>query len=104
MTSLAGLFIYISHGKLPFPPLLWIFPHTTTFTSFPTLGSGQVLPLLPSSASLFIYNSMRDCPPLLVGAQGTQPSLLRDFFVVIAYYSVFFSFFPWVAVSLSHGL
>jgi hypothetical protein len=33
-------------------------------------------------------------PPLLFGAQGIPPSLLHVFFVVIVYYSVFFSFFP----------
>jgi hypothetical protein len=28
--------VYSSHGKWVFPPLLWSFPPTTTFTSFPT--------------------------------------------------------------------
>jgi hypothetical protein len=38
--------------------------------------------------------------PPLFGAQGTLPSLLCAFFVVIAYYSVFFSFFlGWRSVS-----
>jgi hypothetical protein len=41
---------------------------------------------------LFIYSSVRDSPPPLIGAQGAPPSLLCFFFVVIAYYlvSVFF--------------
>jgi hypothetical protein len=47
---------------------------------------------------------MGDFPSPLFGAQGTPPSLLRVFFVVIAYYSVFFSFFPWVGFGLSMGL
>jgi hypothetical protein len=34
--SQACLFIYSSHGKWAFPPLLWSFPPTTAFTSFPT--------------------------------------------------------------------
>jgi hypothetical protein len=29
------MFIYSSHGKWVFPPLLWTFPPTATFTSFP---------------------------------------------------------------------
>jgi hypothetical protein len=37
---------------------------------------------------------MKDVPPPLFGTQGTPLSLLGVFFVVIAYYSIFFSFFP----------
>jgi hypothetical protein len=33
--SQASVFIYSSHGKWVFPPLLWSFPPTATFTSFP---------------------------------------------------------------------
>jgi hypothetical protein len=29
------VFVYSSHGKWVFPPLLWSFPSTTTFTRFP---------------------------------------------------------------------
>jgi hypothetical protein len=43
--------------------------------------------------SLFIYNSVRDFPSPPFGTQGAPPSLLCVFFV-IAYYSVYFSFFP----------
>jgi hypothetical protein len=31
------MFIYSSHGKWVFPPLLWSFPPTAAFTSFPAL-------------------------------------------------------------------
>jgi hypothetical protein len=34
--SQAGMFIYSSRGQWVFPPLLWSFPPTSTFTSFPT--------------------------------------------------------------------
>jgi hypothetical protein len=34
--SQACMFIYSSCGKWVFPPLLWSFPPTATFTSFPT--------------------------------------------------------------------
>jgi hypothetical protein len=46
--------------------------------------------LLPSPASLLGGIS----PPPLFSAQGTPPSLLHVFFVVTAYYSIFFPFFP----------
>jgi hypothetical protein len=49
-----------------------------------------VLLLLPSPACLLWGISS---PPLF-GFQDALPSLLRVFFVVIAYYSVFFSFLP----------
>jgi hypothetical protein len=58
------------------------------FTSFPFLVVGRMAPLLPSLARLVV----RDCPSSLFGAQGAPPSLLRVFFVVIAYYSIFFLF------------
>jgi hypothetical protein len=38
--------------------------------------------------SLFIYSLGKDSPPPLFGAQGTPPSLLCVFIVLIAYYSV----------------
>jgi hypothetical protein len=87
---LAGMFVYSSHGKQVFPPLLWSFPPSTTLTSFPTPGAGR-LPLLPPSPArpgLFIYSSGRDFLPPLFGVQGTPPSLLCVFIVPIAYYSV----------------
>jgi hypothetical protein len=57
--------------------------------AFPLLVAGCVLPLPPSLArsGLFIYSSRRDSPPPF-RAQGTSPSLLRVFIVLIAYYSV----------------
>jgi hypothetical protein len=82
----------LSCGVFLPPPLL---------QAFLLLVAGHVLPLLPSPAGLFIYSSLRDFPSclftvpwgisllLLFGAQGTPPSLLHVFFVVIAYYSVF---------------
>jgi hypothetical protein len=55
LPSLASLFIYSSCGKLVFPPLLWSFPPTTTFTSFPAPDYWVALLLLP--AAVFIYSS-----------------------------------------------
>jgi hypothetical protein len=75
----ACVFIYSSRGKWVFPPLLWSFPPTTTFTSFPATGcwACAAAPAFSRPACLF-----------------TVPSLLHVFFVVTAYYSVVFFFFP----------
>jgi hypothetical protein len=63
------------------------------FLSLPLL---QVFPLLacataPAFSSWLV---VRDFPSPSFGTQGAPPSLLHVFFVVIGYYSVFFSFFP----------
>jgi hypothetical protein len=61
----ACVFVYSSRGKWVFPPLLWSFPPTTTFTSFPTRDYWVVLLLLPSA--MFVYSSHGKWvfPPLL---------------------------------------
>jgi hypothetical protein len=63
--SLACVFVYSSHGNWVFPPLLWSFPPTATFTSFSAPDYWVVLLLLP--AALFIYSSHGKWvfPPLL---------------------------------------
>jgi hypothetical protein len=53
--SQASVSIYSSHGKWFFHPLLWSFPPTVTFTSFPTPDCLGVLLLL--SAGMFVYRS-----------------------------------------------
>jgi hypothetical protein len=87
--SQAGVFIYSSCGKWVFPPLLWSFPPPTTFTSFPTPGCWACAAAPTFSSQLVV----RDFPSLPFGAKGAPPSLLHVF-LVIAYYSVLFSFFP----------
>jgi hypothetical protein len=51
----ACMFIYSSCGRWVFPPLLYSFPPTTTFTSFPAPAYWAVLLLLP--AAMFVYSS-----------------------------------------------
>jgi hypothetical protein len=87
--SQASVFIYSSRGKWVFPPLLWSFPPTATFTSFPTPGcwACAAAPAFSGTACLFIVLG-RISPPPLFSAQGTPLSLLHVFIVVIAYYSV----------------
>jgi hypothetical protein len=65
LLSQACVFIYSSCGKWVFPPLLWSFPPTATFTSFPAPDYWAVLLLLP--ATMFVYSSCGKWvfPPLL---------------------------------------
>jgi hypothetical protein len=51
----ACVFIYSSCGTWVFPPLLWSFPPTATFTSFPAPDYWAMLLLLP--AAIFVYSS-----------------------------------------------
>jgi hypothetical protein len=100
------MFVYSSHGRWIFPPLLCSFPPSATLTSFPAPGYWVRTPA-PARASLarpglFIYSSRKDSPPPLFGPQGAPPSLQRVFIVLIAYYSV--SLFSRVEISLSRGL
>jgi hypothetical protein len=52
--SQAGVFIYSSHGKWVFPPLLWSFPPTAAFTSFPAPGY-WVCVTAPAFSSQLVY-------------------------------------------------
>jgi hypothetical protein len=49
LLPLACMFVYSSHGKWVFPPLLWSFPPTTTFTSFHAPDYWAMLLLLPAA-------------------------------------------------------
>jgi hypothetical protein len=80
--SQACMFIYSSHGKWVFPPLLWSFPPTATFTSFPAPDCWACAAASAFSSQLVV----RDFPSPSSGAQGTPPSLPHVFFVVIAYH------------------
>jgi hypothetical protein len=59
------VFIYSSCGRCVFPPLLWSFLPSTTFTSFPAPDYWEVLLLL--TATMFVYSSREKWvfPPLL---------------------------------------
>jgi hypothetical protein len=88
LLSLACVFIYSTHEKWAFPLLLWSFPPTATFTSFPTPGC-SVCAAAPAFSSGLV---VRDFPSPALGVHCAPPSLLHVFFVVISYYSVFFLF------------
>jgi hypothetical protein len=65
LLSQVCMIIYSSCGKWVFPPLLYSFPPTATFTSFPAPEYWVVLLLLP--AAVFVYSSHGKWvfPPLL---------------------------------------
>jgi hypothetical protein len=56
MLSQACVFVYSSHGKWVFSPLLWSFPPITTFTSFPTPDC-WVCAAAPAGWLVFVYSS-----------------------------------------------
>jgi hypothetical protein len=84
---------YSSHGKCPFSPLHWGFPHTDTFTSFPAprlLGVCCHCCLLQLACSFTVLCGISS-PPLF-SPQGAPPSLLRVFCCCCCSFSlVFFS-------------
>jgi hypothetical protein len=90
LLSQACMFVYSSHGKWVFLPLLWSFPPSATFTSFPTPACWALatVPALSSQAQLVYLLFQEDSLPPIFSAQGAPPSLLHVFIVLIAYYSV----------------
>jgi hypothetical protein len=102
--SQAGVFIYSSCGKWAFPPLLWSFPPTTTFISFP-VPACWVGAAAPAFSGQLVYLQFCGGFPLpTFGTQGTVPSLLCVFLLLLLIIQFFFFFFPWVGVGLSRGL
>jgi hypothetical protein len=90
----AGVFVYSSHGRWVFSPLLWSFPPSTTLTSFPSPGclARAPAPALSGQARL-IYSSVRDSPSPPLWRSG-----LPNLFAMCLYCSycllLSFSFFP----------
>jgi hypothetical protein len=93
----AAMFVYSSHRKWVFPPLLWSFPLSTTLTSFPAPGCWVcALPPLPPEplwpARLvylqFIYSSGKGSLPPIFSSQGAPPSFQHVFIALIPYYSI----------------
>jgi hypothetical protein len=98
--SQACVFIYSSRGKWVFPLSCGVFLPPPLSQAFLLLVAGRVPPLPPSPArpGLFIYSSGKDIPSPTFGTQDAMASLLRVFFVVIAYYSVSLFFPGWWSV------
>jgi hypothetical protein len=95
------MFIYSSHGKWVFPPLLWSFPPSATLTSFPTPGCWARAPLPPEAllpARLVYLQSREGFPsPNLqrLGCPTLFPACLNCSYCLL----LSFSFFPrWMSV------
>jgi hypothetical protein len=86
--SQAGVFSYSSRGKWVFPPLLWSFPPTAAFTSFPAPGYWAGATASAFSSWLVYLWFQEGFPSPHFSTQGAPPSLLCVFIVVISYYSV----------------
>jgi hypothetical protein len=88
------MFVYSSHGKWVFPPLLWNFPPSATLTNFPALGWWACTPA-SAGASLVHLACLFTVPgriPFPQSSALSAPHLLSSI-VLIAYYSVS-HFFP----------
>jgi hypothetical protein len=96
--SQASVFIYSSHGKWAFPPLLWSFPPTATFTSFPIPGCCWACATAPAFSSRLVYLQFHEKLTLTHSSVSGRPTLFPLLIIQ------FFFFFPWMGVGLSRGL
>jgi hypothetical protein len=78
----ACVFIYSSCGRWVNSPLLWSFPPTATFTSFPAPDYWAVLLLLP--AAMFVYSSCGKWSSLLSCGVFLPPPLSQAFLLLVA--------------------
>jgi hypothetical protein len=101
LLSQACVFIYSSHGKWVFPPLLWSFPPTSAVTSFPAPGCWALQPS-PARPGLFIYSSGKDSPPPALALMAPHPLCYVSLWFLLLITQ--FLFFPQVGVGLSRGL
>jgi hypothetical protein len=76
------MFIYSSNGTWVFPPLLWSFPPTTAFTSFPAPDYWAVLLLLP--ATIFVYSSRKKWVSPLSCGVFLHPPRSQTFLLLVA--------------------
>jgi hypothetical protein len=95
--SQACLFVYSSHRKWVFPPLLWSFPPTTALTGFPAPGCWACA-ADPAFSSQLVY--LQFCEgfllPRSLALRVPHPLCYMSFFVIVVVFSVwfFFSFLP----------
>jgi hypothetical protein len=86
------MFIYSSRGKWAFPPLLWSFPPTATFTSFPTPGcrAGAATPVFSGQLVYLQFHERLPLTPL--GCSGL-PTLFATCLFCCLLFSLVFSLF-----------
>jgi hypothetical protein len=83
-------------GKCPFPPLLWSFPHTATFTSFPTPGcwAGATTPAFFGWLVYLQFCEGFPFPPLQHSGHPTLFATCLSCCYFLFSLVFFFSFFP----------
>jgi hypothetical protein len=89
------------------PPLQWSFHTTSAVTNFPlSKVAGQVPPLLPSPAGLFIYSSCGECPSPVLWSSGhpTLFAMCLFFSAACLLFSLVFFLFFLPGWGLSRGL
>jgi hypothetical protein len=91
--SLACVFIYSSRGKWVLTPLLWSFPPTATFTSFPAPDCWACTAAPTFLPGLFTVPWGISSPPFF-SAQGAPPLCYMSLLLLLLIIQVFFSFFP----------
>jgi hypothetical protein len=84
------------------PPLLWSFPPSATFTSFPAPACWACA-ATPAFSSRFVYLQFHGGFPLTPSSvlRAPRPLCYMSFLLLLI---TQFLFFPWVGVSLSRGL
>jgi hypothetical protein len=88
--SQAIVFIYSSRGKWAFPPLLWSFPPTATFTGFPPPGCWVC-----GATPAFSDRLVRDFPSPPLRLSGCPALFAMCLFCCYCLLFSFFLFFPW---------
>jgi hypothetical protein len=83
--SQAGVFIYSSCGKWVFPPLLWSFPSTATFTSFPAPDCWVCAATPAFSGLACLFTAHMECGSSSLSCGVFLPlSLLQAFLILVA--------------------
>jgi hypothetical protein len=97
--AFSGLHVYLHFmWEVGLPPLLWSFPPTTAFTSFPIPDCWAC-----AASPAFFSWLVRDFPSLPLQHSGC-PILFATCLFCYYCWLFSFSFFPWVGVGLSRGL
>jgi hypothetical protein len=95
LRSQACVFVYSSHGRWVFPPLLWSFPPSATLTSFPAPGCwAYTLAATLSSQARLVYLQFREGLPFPTLRYSGRPTLFATCLYCSYCLLLSFSFFP----------
>jgi hypothetical protein len=101
--AFSGQHVYLQFTwEVGLPPLLWRFPPTTTFTSFPAPGCWACATAPAFSVGLLYLQFCEGFPLPSLWSSGCPTLFAMCLFC--CYCLLFSFFFPWIGVSLSRGL